>query len=105
MTKAFIAGGQRDALALGPLELEIAAGEFVTVVGPSGCGKSTLLSIVAGLTRPTTGEVAIGERRVEGAYTDLGIVFQKDLLLDWRTVLDNVLIQAEVRGLELARYR
>jgi NitT/TauT family transport system ATP-binding protein len=89
--------------ALRPLDLNIARGEFVTIVGPSGCGKSTLLSLIAGLSPYTTGEIDIGGRPVAGPYTDLGIVFQKDLLLPWRTVLDNVLIQAEVRGLDRRR--
>ncbi len=89
-----------DVEALRPLDLNIARGEFVTIVGPSGCGKSTLLSLIAGLSPYTTGEIDIGGRPVAGPYTDLGIVFQKDLLLSWRTILDNVLIQAEVRGLD-----
>ncbi len=92
-----------DVEALKPLDLDIATGEFVTIVGPSGCGKSTLLSLIAGLLPPTTGEIDIGGRPVVGPYTDLGIVFQKDLLLAWRTILDNVLIQAEVRGLDRRR--
>jgi NitT/TauT family transport system ATP-binding protein len=89
-----------DAEALKPLDLDVADGEFVTIVGPSGCGKSTLLLLISGLSPATTGEVHIAGRPVVGPYTDLGIVFQKDLLLPWRTIRDNVLIQAEVRGLD-----
>ena len=85
--------------ALCPTDLSVAHGEFLTIVGPSGCGKSTLLSLIAGLQRPSSGEVRIGDTVVNDPYTDLGIVFQKDLLLPWRTALDNVLIQAEVRGI------
>jgi NitT/TauT family transport system ATP-binding protein len=85
--------------ALCPLDVSVAHGEFLTIVGPSGCGKSTLLSLIAGLQRPSSGEVRIGDTLVADPYTDLGIVFQKDLLLPWRTALDNVLIQAEVRGI------
>jgi NitT/TauT family transport system ATP-binding protein len=92
-----------DIEALRPVDLDIEAGEFVTIVGPSGCGKSTLLSLIAGLSSCTTGDAHIGGRRVAGPYTDLGIVFQKDLLLPWRTILENVLIQAEVRGLNRRR--
>jgi NitT/TauT family transport system ATP-binding protein len=88
-----------DVEALKPLNLNIARGEFVTIVGPSGCGKSTLLSLIAGLSPATSGEIDIDGQPVAGPYTDLGIVFQKDLLLPWRTILDNVLIQAEVRRL------
>ena len=72
--------------------------EFVSVIGPSGCGKSTLLMIVSGLTQPSTGTIAIGGQRVDGPYTELGIVFQEDVLLDWRSVLHNVLLQADIRG-------
>jgi NitT/TauT family transport system ATP-binding protein len=90
---------QASVEALCPLDLEVQQGEFLTIVGPSGCGKSTLLSLIAGLLAPSSGELRIAGAPVEGPCTDLGIVFQKDLLLSWRTALDNVLIQAEVRGL------
>jgi NitT/TauT family transport system ATP-binding protein len=76
--------------------LSIAAGEMVAVVGPSGCGKSTLLRIVAGLDN-ATGSVRVGERTVAAPVPDVGIVFQRDLLLDWRTVLRNVLLPAELQ--------
>jgi len=85
-------------LALDKVDFAIAEHEFVSVIGPSGCGKSTLLMIVSGLTPPSTGIVTIGGRRVEGPYTELGIVFQEDVLLDWRNVLENVLLQADIRG-------
>ena len=90
---------------LGPIDLTIDDGDFVALVGPSGCGKSTLLSIIAGLTRPTKGSVAIGAQRVVSPYPRLGIVFQRDLLLDWRTVEDNILVQAAARGFSTAAYR
>ena len=90
--------------ALDGVSLEIAQGEFVSIVGPSGCGKSTLLLLVAGLIRPSAGRIAIGGRRVERPYPELGIVFQQDVLLAWRTVLDNVLLPAEIRRLPRARY-
>jgi NitT/TauT family transport system ATP-binding protein len=91
--------GQASVEALCPTDLDIRHGEFLTIVGPSGCGKSTLLSMIAGLMTPSSGELTIGDALVEGPHPGLGIVFQKDLLLPWRTALDNVLIQAEVRGL------
>jgi NitT/TauT family transport system ATP-binding protein len=91
--------------ALAPVDLTINEGEFVSVVGPSGCGKSTLLSIVAGLETATTGAVRVGGADIHGPYTGLGMAFQKDLLLEWRTAIDNVLLQAEVRGLRVADYR
>ena len=83
--------------AIEKIDLSIAAGEFISVVGPSGCGKSTLMRIVSGLLAPTTGRVLIGGRSVDGPYTDLGIVFQSPVLLDWRTILGNVLLQVELR--------
>jgi NitT/TauT family transport system ATP-binding protein len=82
------------------VSLDLQAGEFVSVVGPSGCGKSTLLLMLAGLVPSTSGSISIGERRVDRPDTNLGIVFQDHVLLDWRTVLNNVLLQAEMRGLD-----
>lgn len=97
--------GAPDTEALRPLDLDIGQGEFVTIVGPSGCGKSTLLSLIAGLSRPSSGSVEIAGKRVDGPYTDIGIVFQRDLLMPWRSAIDNVLIQAEVRKLDRKRAR
>ncbi len=91
--------------ALEKASLSIADGEFVAVVGPSGCGKSTLLRIIAGLLAPTEGSVTVAGKRVSGPVTDLGIVFQMPVLLDWRNVLDNVLVQIELRDLPTERYR
>ena len=86
--------------ALEAVDIEVAAGEFVVLLGPSGCGKSTLLLIVGGLLAPSAGEVTIGGTRVTKPYTDLGFVFQDPALLEWRTALRNILLQAEVRGLD-----
>jgi NitT/TauT family transport system ATP-binding protein len=83
----------------------LARGEFVSVLGPSGCGKSTLLAIVAGLVKPSAGRVEIHGQAVDGAHPQLGIVFQRDALLEWRTVLRNVMLQVEVRRLDPASYR
>ena len=91
-----------DVEALGAVDLSIQEGEFVSIVGPSGCGKSTLLSIISGLARPSAGVVTVLGEPVAKPLTDLGIVFQEDLLLPWRTVLKNILLQAEVRRLPSA---
>jgi NitT/TauT family transport system ATP-binding protein len=85
------AAGGRAVDALGPVDLEIAAGEFFAVVGPSGCGKSTLLEVIAGLTSVSEGTVAFEGRRVEGNVPDgIGVVFQEDASLPWLTVADNI---------------
>ena len=91
--------------ALRDFNLEIGAGEFISIVGPSGCGKSTLLSMASGLVFPTEGTILASGKPVAAPVTDLGIVFQTDVLLDWRTVIDNILIQPEMRGLDLKAYR
>src|SRR5918993_463126 len=95
----------RETHALASVDLEIDEGEFVSIVGPSGCGKSTLLRMVAGLHLPSAGEVRVGGRIVDRPQTDIGIVFQSPVLLDWRNVLDNVLVQVELRGLKPRAYR
>jgi NitT/TauT family transport system ATP-binding protein len=87
-----------DIVALHDVNFEVRQGEFVTVVGPSGCGKSTLLRILAGLARGSQGIAAVGGRRVEGPSRDIGVVFQSPVLLPWRTVLENVLVPAEIQG-------
>lgn len=78
--------------------LGLVSGETLALLGPSGCGKSTLLMMIAGLLAPTTGEITIGERSAEKPREDLGFVFQKDLLLDWKSVLANVLLPYELAG-------
>jgi NitT/TauT family transport system ATP-binding protein len=87
------------------VSLEVQAGEFLSIVGPSGCGKSTLLKIVAGLLPATGGEARFEGSRIQGPPEGMGIVFQSPVLLGWRTVLDNIMLQAEVRGLADAPYR
>jgi NitT/TauT family transport system ATP-binding protein len=81
--------------ALAGIDLEIRPREFVSVVGPSGCGKSTLLKLVAGLENVSSGQVVVGGRPLDGPPDRLGVVFQRDVLLDWRTILDNVLLSIE----------
>ncbi|MBS7707403.1 ABC transporter ATP-binding protein [Chelatococcus asaccharovorans] len=90
--------------ALDGIDFRIAEGEFLSILGPSGCGKSTLLSLASGLEFPTSGTVEQAGRRIDRPVTDIGIVFQTDVLLDWRRVLDNVMIQPQIRGLDLKAY-
>ncbi|MDI3470241.1 MAG: ABC transporter, ATP-binding protein [Pseudolabrys sp.] len=97
--------GASEICALDNVDVEVGDGEFVAIVGPSGCGKSTLLRIVAGISRPTTGDVVTNGKTVDKPVTDIGIVFQNPVLLAWRNVLDNVLIQMELRGEAPGKYR
>ena len=96
--------GTTETVALDGVDLSIKRTEFVAIVGPSGCGKSTLMRLIAGLTMPTAGTITIEGKVVSEAITNLGIVFQKPVLLDWRTVFKNVLLQVEMRGLNPADY-
>jgi len=90
---------------LKPLTFDIGEGEFMAVVGPSGCGKSTLLKMVAGLLPATAGTITLNGVPVDGPPDNVGIVFQSPVLLAWRTVLDNVLLQIDMRRLSRADYR
>ena len=89
---------------LKPIDLEVAEGEFVVVVGPSGCGKSTLLKLLAGLLERTSGTIEIAGRTVHQPLDNVGIVFQSPVLLAWRTILRNILLQIEMRGLKTADF-
>jgi NitT/TauT family transport system ATP-binding protein len=86
--------------ALREISLGVRAGEFAALVGPSGCGKSTLLRIIAGLRPATSGAVAVAGRSVTHPIHEVGMVFQAPVLLKWRRVLDNVLLPAELAGLD-----
>ena len=96
--------GSRWLPAVQEVDIDIQPGEFVSIVGPSGCGKSTLLNMIAGLLPTTEGAIDVAGRPVTGPVHELGIVFQQHLLLAWRTILDNVMLQIEVRRLDKARY-
>ena len=94
-----------EVVALEEVSFHVAEGEFVTVVGRSGCGKSTLLKITSGLLPVTAGAVRVAGAPVRGPLTNIGVVFQAPVLLAWRKALDNVLLQIEARGLNVADYR
>ena len=95
----------RDVLAIQDLSLAIRTGEFVSIVGPSGCGKSSLLKIIYGLVAATTGTVSLAGSPVTGPRRDIGMVFQSPVLLPWRTILENVMLPADVLRLDRAATR
>jgi ABC-type nitrate/sulfonate/bicarbonate transport system ATPase subunit len=91
--------------ALSPVSLTIEQGRFVSLIGPSGCGKSTIFNIVAGLLEPSGGRVLIDGADATGTIGRVGYMLQKDLLLPWRTVLDNVILGMEIQGVPLRQAR
>jgi NitT/TauT family transport system ATP-binding protein len=91
--------------AVSNITLDIGTGEFVSLIGPHGSGKSTLMSMVAGLIPVSQGTVSIAGRTVKKAQTEIGTVFSDPILLDSRSVLENVLLQAEIRDLDEQEYR
>jgi len=93
-----------ELLALDPITLTITPGEFVAVVGPSGCGKSTLLSLIAGLAPVSSGSIQVDGQKLNRPHPKVGVVFQSDLLLYWRTVIDNILLPIEIKGRRRAEY-
>lgn len=104
VSMVFDSGGQAF-VALAPLDLKVPRGRFISLIGPSGCGKSTIFNIVAGLQPPTTGRVVLDGEDITGMIGQVGYMLQKDLLLPWRTVLDNVSLGMEIRGIPLKQAR
>ena len=92
-------------MALENVDLTIKQNEFITLVGPSGCGKSTLLKLIGALIRPSRGVLLFDGQQLLNPTRDVGIVFQEAVLLEWRNVLDNVLLPAEILGLDKAKSR
>ena len=97
LDKSFNVDGYRQ-LVLDDIQLTVGEGEFVSIIGPSGCGKSTLLNIGAGLDSPDSGTVTVGGDQGVSALGRVGYMQQKDLLLPWRTVLDNAILGLELHG-------
>jgi len=98
VTKVFGSRKSKPVVALEGIDLQVAEGEFVAIVGASGSGKSTLLRIVSGLMEPTSGSATVHGKRVTRPGTDRAMVFQRDCLLPWKSIIDNV-----AYGLTLAR--
>ena len=86
--------------ALDNINLDIKRGEFVSIIGPSGCGKSTLLSIIAGLEDKNIGKVYLEGKEIDGISSEIGYMLQKDSLLEWRTIYNNVILGLEIRGIK-----
>jgi NitT/TauT family transport system ATP-binding protein len=105
LNKTYLSKDGRPIVALADVDFEVRPGEFVTVVGPSGCGKSTLLRILAGIARASSGTAAIAGRPVKGPSREIGVVFQSPVLLPWRTVLQNVLVPAQIQRRDMRQAR
>ncbi|MBV2142395.1 ABC transporter ATP-binding protein [Falsochrobactrum sp. TDYN1] len=91
-------------VALDKVHLDILDGEFIALVGPSGCGKTTLLKILAGLEGRFGGEVRLGDKAIVKPSPEVGVVFQEPTLLPWRTILENILLPAELMHLDRKVY-
>jgi len=104
ISKSYLVDGHRVPV-LAEVDLSVAAGEFVSIIGPSGCGKSTLLNIIAGLDEPDAGVVELEGDPSNHRLGHIGYMQQKDLLLPWRTVLDNAALGLELRGMSRRQAR
>lgn len=105
LTKVYGEAGENPFHALGPIDLDVRPGEFVSLIGPSGCGKSTTLLLTSGLEPVSGGSVEIDGKLLTKPISEVGIVFQDHLLLDFRTAIQNVMLQQEIRKLEARALR
>lgn len=94
--KTFHKAGE-DVVSLSHINLSVEEGRFASIIGPSGCGKSTLFNIIAGLLLPSSGEVTADGEPIAGRTGYVGYMLQKDMLLPWRTIADNIILGLEVR--------
>ena len=105
VSMTFNPGTSKEVVAFRDISFSLGTGEILAIVGPSGCGKSTLFNIIAGLLEPSAGSVVVDGAVVSGAQGQVGYMLQKDLLLPWRSVLENVTLGLEVRGGDAAKAR
>jgi ABC-type nitrate/sulfonate/bicarbonate transport system ATPase subunit len=98
VSKIFRKSG-KEIVAMQETNLSIETGRFVSIIGPSGCGKSTLFNIIAGLVPPSTGKVLADGEDIIGKNGYVGYMLQKDMLLPWRTIMDNIILGMEIRGI------
>ncbi|MFT8319061.1 MAG: ABC transporter ATP-binding protein [Sporolactobacillus sp.] len=96
---------QERLCAMRSISMRVASGRFVSIIGPSGCGKSTLFNLIAGLSTPTEGEILLDGEPITGETGHVGYMLQKDLLLPWRSIIDNVIIPLEIRGVPKRKAR
>ena len=96
VSKVFYPKRKEPLTALKDLTFSVFNEEFVSIVGPSGCGKSTFIKLTCGLLQPTAGHILLKEEPIQGPIKDVGIAFQAPILLDWRSILDNVLLPVEI---------
>jgi NitT/TauT family transport system ATP-binding protein len=105
VTKRFNTRANESVLALDEIALDVQRNQFVTVVGPSGCGKSTLLKVISGIIPPTEGAVRFDGKPLTKPSRQIGMVFQRPVLLPWRSVVENILFPIEMLGWDVAKYR
>jgi NitT/TauT family transport system ATP-binding protein len=98
-------GLEGETEALKDISLSVAPGEFIAIIGQSGCGKSTLLSLISGILKPTEGSIRVDGRPVTGPSRKVGYMLQQDYLFEWRTILDNAVLGAEIQGADLRQAR
>ena len=91
--------------ALRDINFSVVPGEFVAIIGQSGCGKSTLLSLISGILVPTGGTVLLDGRPVTGPSRKVGYMLQQDYLFEWRTILENAVLGAEIQGGDMGKAR
>ena len=98
VSKTFTGQGRTPVRAVEDVTLRVSPARFVSIIGPSGCGKSTLFNLIAGLLQPSSGQVLMDGQEIAGTAGLVAYMLQKDMLLPWRTVLDNVILGLEVMG-------
>ena len=98
-------GLEGETEALKDISFSVARGEFIAIIGQSGCGKSTLLSLISGILKPTDGAVLIDGKAVSGPNRKVGYMLQQDYLFEWRTILENTVLGAEIQGADMRKAR
>jgi ABC-type nitrate/sulfonate/bicarbonate transport system ATPase subunit len=98
LSHTFVVEEDKNVPVLNDISFDVQEGSFVCILGPSGCGKSTLFNIIAGLMPPTSGAIYLHDQNITNRTGLVGYMFQKDLLLPWRSVIENIVIGTEIQG-------